>query len=461
MTAVETFAKRRLLLVQPRFGNERLDRNKGTLPPLGLAYVAACTPDGWDVEIVDEQMEELSFKPADLVGITSTTLTINRGYEIARRYRSMGSQVVFGGVHASLLPEEVLRFGDSVVIGDAEPVWAEVIRDAEAGKLKKTYKSHPFDLKGLCRPRTGLFRNKYMFYPVSASRGCPFNCEFCAINRFYEGRYRIRPAREVLEDLKEVPGKIVFFTDGNIYGYNETARENFMEICRLIIEERKNGTLRFKNWMAYSSVNGLKDEEALRLAAESGCRALFVGFESINEDALKEMGKVVNLRYGADSYPELIENAHRQGILVIGEIIMGFDSDTPEVLEATRRFIDRSGMDLLRLQILQPIPGTRLYERMEEEGRLLLSDFPEDWNRFTENFVMGVHYRLKNLKSEQLQAIVKDIGTSFYSPLNVCRRMLRVLSLTRDPSLAAVTVLNSYNSRKTYANFRVPDPADV
>jgi len=452
--------RRRLLLVQPRFGNERLDRNKGTLPPLGLAYVAACTPDTWDVEIVDEHMEDLRFESADLVGITSTTLTINRGYEIARRYRSMGSQVVFGGVHASMLPEEALAHADSVVVGDAEPVWDRVIRDAEAGALEKTYKSHPFDLKGLCRPRTDLFRSRYMFSPVSASRGCPFNCEFCAINRFYEGRYRIRPAGEVLEDLKRVTGRIVFFTDGNIYGYNKTARENFMDICRGILRERERGTLAFKHWMAYSSVNGLEDEEALDLAARSGCRALFVGFESISEEALKEMGKTVNLQHGPGSYARLIRNAHRKGILVIGEIIMGFDSDTLEGLQATRRFIDRSEMDLLRLQILQPIPGTRLYEKLEKQGRLTIGNYPEDWNRFTENFVMGVHYRLKNLEAAQLQALVREAGTAFYSPARVCGRLWKIFLRTRDPSLVLVTALNSYNSRKTYANFRLPRGAD-
>jgi radical SAM superfamily enzyme YgiQ (UPF0313 family) len=456
LNTTQASGTRRLLLIQPRFGNKKLDRNRGTLPPLGLAYVAACTPDSWDVKIVDEHMEDLRFEPADLVGISTTTCTINRGYEIAGRYRSMGAQVVFGGVHASLLPEEALRFGDCVVIGDAEPVWPDVIRDFESGKLNKTYKSHPFDLTGLCRPRTDLFTNRYMFYPVSASRGCPFHCEFCAINRFYEGKYRIRPAREVLEDLKQVPGKLVFFTDGNLYGYHKTARDNFMEICRLIIRERESGALRFKHWMAYSSVNGLQDEEALALAAESGCRALFVGFESIQEEALKEMGKVINLQYGAASYPSLIRNAHRQGILVIGEIIMGFDSDTLQGLEATRRFIEESEMDLLRLQILQPIPGTRLYEKLEREGRLLISHFPEDWNLFTENFVMGVHYRLKSMKSVELQKVVKETGTAFYSPRNVLRRMWRVFSLTRDPSLVLVTALNSYNSRKTYVNFRLP-----
>ena len=458
MNSMGSQAQNKLVLIQPRFGNERLDRNKGTLPPLGLAYVAASTPGHWDVRIFDEHVEDLSVEPAaDLVGISTTTLTVNRGYEIARKYGSMGKTVVFGGVHASMLPDEALRYGDCVVIGDAEPVWPGLIRDFEAGKLKKTYRSHPFDLKGLCPPRTDLFKRKYMFYPVSASRGCPFNCEFCAINRFYEGKYRVRPAGEVMEDIKKVSGRHIFFTDGNIYGYNKSARENFLEICRLMIQEYRRGGMSRKNWMAYSSLNGLKDEEALNRAAESGCRALFVGFESINEDTLKEMGKVINLKYGVDSYKPLIRNAHRSGILVIGEIIVGFDGDTRESLETTRKFIDRSGMDLLRLQILQPLPGTRLYDKLEKESRLTISDFPADWNRFTENFVMGVHYRLKNMSSGELQSAVKQTGSSFYSPVRVFRRLLGALRVTKDPSIPLLMLVNSYNSRKTYVNFQLPD----
>lgn len=457
MNSMVSPAQKKLVLIQPRFGNERLDRNKGTLPPLGLAYVASCTPGHWNVRIHDEHVEELPFEPADLVGISTTTLTVNRGYEIAERYRSMGKKVVFGGVHASMLPQEALRFGDCVVIGDAEPVWPALIQDFEAGRLEKTYRSHPFDLTGLCAPRTDLFNRKYMFYPVSASRGCPFNCEFCAINRFYEGKYRVRPAKEVLEDIKNVTGSYIFFTDGNIYGYNRMARENFLEICKLMIQERQKDGMSRKVWMAYSSLNGLTDEEALKRAAESGCRALFVGFESINEDALKEMGKAINLKYGVESYKPLIRNAHKNGILVIGEIIVGFDNDTRESLNATRKFIEESGMDMLRLQILQPIPGTRLYDKLEQEGRLTISDFPADWNRFTENFVMGVHYRLKNMSTEELQATVKQIGSSFYSPLRVFQRLLGAFAVTKDLSIPFLMLVNSYNSRKSYVNFRLPD----
>ena len=446
---------RKLLLVQPRFGNEKLDRNKGTLPPLGLAYVAAYTPEPWQVEILDEHVERRPLEQADLVGISTTTLTINRAYEIADQYRAQGTPVVFGGIHASVLPDEALQHADAVVIGDAEPVWQSLLDDFDAGSLQQVYRSHPFDLRGLRAPRTELFSSKYMLFPVSASRGCPFNCEFCAINRFYEGKYRTRPADEVIEDILRVPQGNIFFTDGNIYGYNKPARENFMEICRLIIRERERDRLRFKHWMAYSSVNGLDDREALRLAARSGCRALAVGFESINEESLKEMGKAVNLKYGVERYKELVRNAHREGILVIAEIILGFDNDTEETVALTQDFVRESEIDILRLQLLQPLPGTRLYDKLAAEGRLLISDFPREWEKFRDSFVMGVHYELTHFEARRLQSLVKQIGTDFYSLPRVCRRMARILWLTRDPSLVALALVNSVNSRKTYVNFEL------
>ena len=446
--------RRRLLLVQPRFENEALDRNKGTIPPLGLAYIAAYTPEHWEVEILDEQVEPTRLPEVDLVGISTTTLTVHRAYELADHYRRRGVPVVLGGVHASMLPEEALERADSVVVGDAEPVWEELVADFEAGRLKARYDAPIADLCGLRLPRTDLFRARYSFAPVSASRGCPFRCEFCAINKFYRQTYRRRPAEEVVSELARRGPVRVFFTDGNLYGYTPRDREFFIELCRGIIRERARGAVDLRHWMCYASVNALDDEEALALAAAAGCRALFVGFESIDPAALKEMGKVVNLRYGPESYSRLIGRAHRHRLVVVGEIVVGSDCDTPESLERTAEFIMTSGIDILRLQILQPLPGTDLFARLQREGRLRIADFPGDWRRLAADFVMGVHYATRGVAPHALQDWVARTGKRFYSNRALVLRLLKIAARTRGLLIPALVLANSLKSRRTYFNFR-------
>lgn len=449
-------AKRpRLLLVQPGFDNPLLDRNRGTLPPLGLAYVAAYTPPDWDVVAIDEQVDSGPLPPADLVGLTTTTLTVHRAYEIAARYRARGTPVVLGGVHASMCPDEALQAADAVVIGDAEPVWPEVLDDARAGRLRSRYHAPPADLAGLRRPRLDLFRGRYTFAPVSASRGCPFRCEFCAINRFYDGTCRRRPTAEVVAELRDVARPNVFFTDGNLYGYSPRDREDFLALCRALTAARRTGRMNAARWMCYASLNALDDDEGLALAHEAGCRALFVGFESIEPESLREMRKTVNLRYGPEAYGALIRRAQRHGLLVVGELVVGSDHDTPETLARTAAFIRESGLDLLRLQILQPLPGTDLFERLRDDGRLLLHDFPADWRKLAADFVMGVHYTPRQIERTALQRWTAETGRAFYAPATLALRVARIAARTRAPLLAALVLANSLKSRKTYVNYEI------
>ena len=447
-----------LTLIQQLFQNADLDRNQRTLYPLGLGYLAAYAPEHWTVRLVDEQLEAVDLDAAtDLVGISTTTMTINRAYELADGFRARGVPVVLGGIHASVCPDEALDHCDAVCIGDGEPLIATNLADAERGSLQARYHAEPGSLDGLRPPRRDIFPPGYGFLPVSTSRGCPFDCAFCAIHSFYGGRYRQRPVAEVLDELASLPKghRVVFFSDGNLYGYSPADRARFMELCRGIASLREAGKLPFSRWTAYGSVNALDDVEALDLAARAGCLALFVGFESINPASLEEMGKKLNLRFGVDSYERLVRNAQERGILVVGEIVVGADADTAAVLAETAAFLERIDFDLLRLQILQPLPGTRLFARLQAQGRLHLRDFPADWRKLCEGFTMGVHFDTVAVPAKDLQHWVKDTGLAFYHPLRIARRVGRVLRLTRSPGLAATVAVMNFKSRRTHAGARL------
>jgi radical SAM superfamily enzyme YgiQ (UPF0313 family) len=450
--------KPKIVFIQPRFENKKLDRNYRTVYPLGLGYLAAYVPDHWDVEIIDEQVDKIDFDiDVDLVGITTTTLTANRAYEIAKEFRKRNVKVILGGVHASMCPEEAQQYCDSICIGDGEHVIGQIIKDFENNRLKKIYVGKLEPLKNLKFPRRDLFKKKYSFIPVSTSRGCPFNCSFCAIHKFYRGTYRKRDVEDVIEELKQLPKgyDIVFFTDGNAYGYSKEDIDRFKELCKRIYEERCKGNLNFKYFMCYVSVNALDDIEALELASKAGCAVLLVGFESINPNSLKEMSKGINLKYGVESYNRLIRNAQKRNMMVLGELIVGNDSDDKETLDKTREFIKNADLDILRLHILQPFPGTRIFEKLRRERRLYLKNFPEDWKKLRDGFLVGVHFKPKHFNEKELQKWVKKVALEFYSLKNILARAWKTFRYSKSLKAALTVIIMNIKSSKTYINLNV------
>ncbi len=444
---------RKLLLVNPALHNELQDRSGGLLQPIGLAYLAAYTPPDWEVEIHDEQLEGPAPADADLVGITATTWSVNRAYTLAGEYRARRIPVVLGGVHPSMLPEEAGEYADSVVVGDAEQIWADLLGDAIRGELKPVYRPATPPLEGLRHPRRDLLTARYMFTSISTVRGCPYRCEFCAIDRFYGGEVRRRPLDEVVDELRTLDERPVYFVDGNLYGHSKRDRGQFIELCRRIAEDQRADRLRFDGWVCYAPVDALADDEALDAAREAGCRVMRVGFESINEASLAEMRKRQNVKMGADRYRELIANAHRHGLSVTGEFLIGADGDTPESLQRTREFILSSGLDLMRLNILQPMPGTDLLRRWQSDGRLTIGDFPADWDRFQDDAFLSVVYRPKHFTGRELQEFARETGRAFYGYRSIARRTAegaaRMRSLTGTVAMAAVNV----KSRGLYYDF--------
>lgn len=396
--------RRRLMLVNP-FDPSRCGYAKArnfSYPPLSLEMLAGMTPDDWDLELVDEKWESFTARQADLVALTAFTNGANRAYEIAAAYRKEHVPVVMGGVHASVCPEEALRFVDSVVIGEAESVWAQVLEDCLRGRLQPTYQGPPSNLLGLPLPRRDLSDARMSTALVQTSRGCPMDCDFCTVAALNGRSYRRRPVEEVLDELATIRKRRVFFADDNLLGYSARDRQAALELFQGMVARR----FRFE-WGCQASVNFGDDEELLEWAARAKCRLVFIGFESDESEALTAINKPLNLKHSAEHYVPLVRRIHRAGIVVFGSFIFGLDSETPETLRQRLESLLAGNVDVVQVTVLTPFPGTRLFQRLQQQGRLLCGDFPRDWDHYDGNHL--VHQPL-HLTPAELRAIVRELA---------------------------------------------------
>jgi len=344
-------------------------------PPLSLAVVAALTPPGTEVSIIDEHVEPIDLDAsADLVGITATTQTVTRAYKIADAFRARGVKVVLGGIHPSVLPEEAAQHADAVVVGEAEETWPQLVADFKAGRMRSLYRAdrHP-SLAGLPVPRRELFgRGRYLIPDtVYTTRGCPYGCAFCSVTSFFGGSYRWRPVNEVVKEIEGVPDRrLILFVDDNVVGHRGYSRELFRALMPLKLR-----------WIGQASMTIARDEALLAEAAASGCLGLFLGIESISPANLESVGKRQNV---VEEYEAAIRRIHSHGISVLGSFIFGFDHDTEEVFEATVRFAQRARLESAQFAILTPYPGTATFSSLEREGRLLT----KDWSQYREDRVV-------------------------------------------------------------------------
>jgi radical SAM superfamily enzyme YgiQ (UPF0313 family) len=355
----------RLTLVHPAIGRRRAQPYIRTwqMEPLAPATLAGLTPRDRDTEIrfYDDRTETIPFdEPTDLAALSVETYTARRSYQIASEFRRRGVPVVMGGFHPTLMPEEAAEYAESIVVGEAEGLWATVIEDFRSGRLRPEYRSakRP-SLSGL-RPDRTIFAGK-RYLPVGlveAGRGCHFRCEFCAIQSYFTNTQTRRPVEDIVDEVRRIEKPLIFFVDDNITSNMEQAKEFFRALIPLGIR-----------WVSQASINAAHDEEFLRLIKASGCQGLLIGFETLNPENLRKMRKSFNLMHGG--YEQALANLRRHEIRLYATFILGYDDDDGDTLEKTLAFAERHRFYIVAFNHLTPFPGTPLYDRLKKEGRLL------------------------------------------------------------------------------------------
>ncbi|MBN1558389.1 MAG: radical SAM protein [Lentisphaerae bacterium] len=408
----------KLLLIKPAqiLGGRPMKFRTAYIATRALPYLAALTPSDFEVSIVDDNIDEIDFDaPVDLVGITSLLPQVPRLIQIADAFRERGVPVVAGGVGASSVPDAVRPHVDCLVVGEGETTWPQALADFKAGRLQPEYRSDTFfSMENMPAPRFDLLNpNGYMRatrvascsglsrIPIETSRGCPHNCSFCYVSRFFGRRMRLRPIEDVVREVERFPGAYILFVDDNIGAVPQRAKALFRALTPLGIR-----------WFGQFSTLAADDPELLDLAAASGCMNAFIGVESVSAETLASVHKSFNLKR---SLAATLGAFRRAGIDPHVSLIFGFDGETPETVRHTIDEMVALKVHLMYASILTPLPGTELHEQMEREGRLLHQDYSL-YDTFHAVF------RTMPLEPATLEDLYWQANARFYATPNVLRR---------------------------------------
>ncbi len=383
----------RVLLIAPTamdYNGRPIKENRLHLPALTLPLLAALTPDNVEVRLIYETVESIPFHEHwDLVGLTGMGSGIVRAWQIADKFRELGTRVVIGGIAASNGNAEwTLEHADAMIIGEAESLWPQVVQDFLDGTMRKEYQSeNPVSLEDLPVPRYDLMNQQKigLWRPVQATRGCPHPCTFCSVTAFFKGTFRKRPIDQVIRDVRaavKAGSRYIAFIDDNI----SADIEYCAKLWEALIPEKII-------WMSQCTISLADNPSFLKLAYRSGCRLVSVGIESTNETSLKSVGKGFNR---PASYSEAISSFRKHGIEVSTEMIIGFDDDDPNVFEDTYKFIMTNRISIPRVHILTPVPGTPLFKELLADGRLTNQDF----SNYTGS---KINYRPKKIGHDAIQ----------------------------------------------------------
>jgi radical SAM superfamily enzyme YgiQ (UPF0313 family) len=399
---------------------------------LNLPYLAAVTPAEYTVRIIDEEHEEIDFDVRPwLVALTAQTPVAPRAYAVARKFKQRGVPVVMGGVHASTVTEEALDHVDAVIIGEGEFIWPQVLADLEAGRLQPIYQSGTSSpLAGLPRPRRDLL-NQANYIPltmVETTRGCPHQCDFCGVSRFFGHHYRKRPLDEVVEELKSL------FTPGLRYGFNRLMARAGWDLPyfierRLIYFVDSNFaadyqyTVRLMEaletldvlWWCHATVDIAVDEGFLERMRKSGCIAVNIGFESLSDENLKKMRKSFA---GKHDYAAAIEKIHAHGIGIMGTFVVGFDGEDKTIFDHICRFVEQHRLDWALVFIRTPYPGTSLFEEMNQDARILV----KDWEKYD---TLNCVFAPRGMTPQEMESGLRRSWKRIFSLRSIFHRILR------------------------------------
>lgn len=395
----------KILLISPTTAEGERTPDGILIPQLALHILRGLTPPAHEVKLVDEESADIDLdEDCDLVGISCMTANAPRAYHLAREFRQRGRTVVLGGVHPTTMPEEALRHADAVVRGEAEGVWEQLLSDFEAGRLQRQYHvAKPSLDRFLPRQYDPSARKSPLnAIPIMSTRGCPYRCEFCCVSDLFGRELRHVPIENVVRDIEESDGKIYIFLDDNIVGRPSYARKLFEAIKPLKIK-----------WAGQSSISFVRDAELMKLAADSGCGALFFGLESVSETVLKTMRKSIS---EIRNLEEAIRKVRDHGIYFHASLVFGFDGDTEATFPETLDFLNRNKIGSASINILTPYPGTEIHKRFAREGRLLTTD----WRYYDHSTVV---YRPAQMTPYELQSRTRWVIDEFTKLSSIARRL--------------------------------------